>query len=669
MPILPLVGRKSAKIRTVILLLYAVLCLGSITMVYPFALMLSGSVSSFYDYDEYRLLPRFLFDDSTLFAKFVYEKAEIGRVGYDYGRMDEDVSEAESWIEKSDLHAPEPLSDWLAGNPGSIPLDKARRIRDDYNEFRRTVPNIWRYANWHEQFNRFDTYVMFQEWLSKNYTLEQINSEWGLALDGFDIIYPPGEDPQRHQYWPLDDHLTHAWDRFKKEVMPADYVDVNSLNYVWYYYIKRMPVAPDGAEEIGDSTAYNQVFGTQFDKFSSITFPRTKPELSEYAGFLWEQFMRDWIPATMVKLRAEPAVYQNYLRDKYVSIADYNEAHQENPIQQWTDALPSEAPPEDGRLRRDWQDFMSAKKILNASGETNGAIVSSTREEFYCPIEWIVPNAPEDAYAAFLNERYGGIQGVNEAYGWNLSRWDEIRFPNALADMVYFHENRNNLRWAFVTRNYTDVMSFIALHGRALWNTLILVVLVMFSQLTVNPMAAYALSRFRLRWTSQILLFLLATMAFPAEVAMIPSFLMIKEFGLLNTYWALVLPGVANGFGIFLLKGFFDSLPPELYEAGIMDGASEMRMFLNVTLPLSKPILAVLALGAFGAAYGEFMFAFLVCQEREMWTLMVFLYEFQQTSSVPLILTSLVLSSIPTLLVFIFCQNIILRGIVVPSFK
>jgi multiple sugar transport system permease protein len=182
-------------------------------------------------------------------------------------------------------------------------------------------------------------------------------------------------------------------------------------------------------------------------------------------------------------------------------------------------------------------------------------------------------------------------------------------------------------------------------------------------------LAAYALSRFRLKYTNQILLFLLATMAFPAEVAMIPNFLMIKELGLLNTFWALVLPGVANGFGIFLLKGFFDSLPPELYEAGIMDGASEMTMFWRITLPLSKPILAVLALTAFTVAYGEFMYAFLVCQKQEMWTLMVFLYEFQQQASVPLVLTSLVLASIPTLVVFIFCQNIILRGIVVPSFK
>jgi len=144
------------------------------------------------------------------------------------------------------------------------------------------------------------------------------------------------------------------------------------------------------------------------------------------------------------------------------------------------------------------------------------------------------------------------------------------------------------------------------------------------------------------------------------------------EVSLLNTYAALIVPGLANGFSIFLLKGFFDSLPRELFEAGMIDGASEFTMFRTITIPLCKPILAVIALGAFTGAYSGFMWAFIVCQKQSMWTIMVWLYQFQMryTANEPwLVMASLVIVSIPTLLMFLFCQRIILRGIIIPQMK
>ena len=200
-------------------------------------------------------------------------------------------------------------------------------------------------------------------------------------------------------------------------------------------------------------------------------------------------------------------------------------------------------------------------------------------------------------------------------------------------------------------------------------NTVIFVFAVIAISLIVNPMCAYALSRYNLPYAYKILLFLLATMAFPAEVAMIPSFLLLKQFHLLNTYWALILPGMANGYAIFLLKGFFDSLPKELYEAGIIDGASEATMFRKITIPMSKPIFAVIALQAFTAAYGAFMYAMLVCQDPKMWTMMVWLYQLQATAPQYITMAALTVAAIPTLLVFIFAQNVIMRGIIIPTFK
>ncbi len=245
----------------------------------------------------------------------------------------------------------------------------------------------------------------------------------------------------------------------------------------------------------------------------------------------------------------------------------------------------------------------------------------------------------------------------------------DARIPQAALDREAFEKEDLFWKWQFMTMNYQRVLDEVILHGRAIMNTIILVVLSVGGALLVNPLAAYALSRFKLRTTYHILLFCLATIAFPAEVTMIPVFLQMKEFHLLNTFGALVLPALANGFSIFLLKGFFDSLPKELYEAAELDGASEWTMFWQITMNLSRPILAVIALGAFTAAYGTFFYALILAPNPKMWTIMVYIFQLRSTVDYPVVYASLIITAIPTLLVFIFCQNIILRGIVVPSDK
>ena len=135
---------------------------------------------------------------------------------------------------------------------------------------------------------------------------------------------------------------------------------------------------------------------------------------------------------------------------------------------------------------------------------------------------------------------------------------------------------------------------------------------------------------------------------------------------MLNTIWALVLPGVAHGFSIFILKSFFDGLPQELYEASLIEGASERWMFWNVTLALTKPILAVTAFGAFVSAYGAFMFALVIAPDERMWTISVWLYQFQQEVNEPVRFASLVVASVPVLVAFLLMQRFILRGIVLP---
>jgi multiple sugar transport system permease protein len=277
--------------------------------------------------------------------------------------------------------------------------------------------------------------------------------------------------------------------------------------------------------------------------------------------------------------------------------------------------------------------------------------------------------SPEFEFRTFLENRYEDLDALNRAHAAEYLSFEHVPIPSLEVDYADFVANKDAIRWEFITANYVQVIDYIVLHGYSLFNTIVYCLLSILVSLTVNPIAAYALSRFRPPSSYKLLLFCMTTMAFPTAVTMIPSFLLVKNLGLLNTFWALVLPGMANGFSIFLLKGFFDSLPRELYESATIDGAGEWVMFWQLTMSLSKPILAVLALGAFTQAYGNFMFAFILCPDEKMWTLMVFLYNLQYRGHMGLTFAALLVAAIPTFLVFVFCQNIIIRGIVVPVEK
>lgn len=239
----------------------------------------------------------------------------------------------------------------------------------------------------------------------------------------------------------------------------------------------------------------------------------------------------------------------------------------------------------------------------------------------------------------------------------------------ALAVQFIEHGRRDFLLGAL--DNYRLVGQYLFLRGEAFVNTILLVLLSVLASLIVNPLAAYALSRFRMKGAEGVILFLLATMAFPAAVTAIPGFLLIRDLGLINTLAALVLPTVASGMSIFILKGFFDALPRELYEAAAIDGAGEWTVFSRITLPMTTPILAVNALNHFIAAYNSWEWAFLVCQKESKWTIAVWMYQMsQEMAGQPwCVMAGFVLVSIPTALVFLFCQKVILRGIVLPSMK
>ncbi|MFC4102451.1 carbohydrate ABC transporter permease [Paenibacillus xanthanilyticus] len=133
--------------------------------------------------------------------------------------------------------------------------------------------------------------------------------------------------------------------------------------------------------------------------------------------------------------------------------------------------------------------------------------------------------------------------------------------------------------------------------------------------MTVLGLAAYSLSHMQVPFKKAVTLYFMCTLLIPAASYLIPNFLNLKDLGLLNQYWAFWLPAGANAFYLMLLKNFFDGIHKEMLEAARIDGASELRCFLTIALPLSVPILITITLLGFSTTWNDFYWSSLVMQE------------------------------------------------------
>lgn len=225
----------------------------------------------------------------------------------------------------------------------------------------------------------------------------------------------------------------------------------------------------------------------------------------------------------------------------------------------------------------------------------------------------------------------------------------------------------------FHFENYGDVLSMDATpFRRFLWNTCVVSVSVVCGQLLICSMAGYGFARLRFKGRDLVFFLFLATMMIPGQVTMIPAFLVVRSFGWLDTYWAIIVPGISSAFGIFLLRQFFLTLPRELDDAARIDGCSEFDIYRRIALPLSAPALATLAAFAFIATWTDFFWPLLVTSTTEMRTLEVGLSMFKDSfgaTNWPLQMAAAVLVLIPVLVVFLFTQRFFVRGITMTGLK
>jgi multiple sugar transport system permease protein len=202
-------------------------------------------------------------------------------------------------------------------------------------------------------------------------------------------------------------------------------------------------------------------------------------------------------------------------------------------------------------------------------------------------------------------------------------------------------------------------------------NSAFIAVTTVIATLFTSSLLGYIFAKFRFRGRQPLFWFVLATMMIPAQVTMIPGYLILVQLGLLNNLWGLVLPAFVDAFGIFLMRQFMLSVPDDEIWSARVDGASEWRIFRSIVLPQLKPALATLGMLTFMFHWNAYLWPLIVLTEQSKRTLPIILtwYSTQHTAQQNLVMAASVLMVIPVLIVFALSQRWIVRGLTLTGTK
>jgi multiple sugar transport system permease protein len=203
--------------------------------------------------------------------------------------------------------------------------------------------------------------------------------------------------------------------------------------------------------------------------------------------------------------------------------------------------------------------------------------------------------------------------------------------------------------------------------GRYFWNTVLLAFGSWASQLIVATTGGFALSVLRPKYANVINAMLMATLFIPAVVLLVPLYIEIVhppwiDHSFIDSYWAVWLPAGASAFNVVLVKRFMDSLPREIFEAARVDGASALRLFVNIALPMSRPILGVVSVFAVLASWKDFLWPLLVLTNPDEQPLSVRLPAIQSQTDLGVFLAALLIATLVPIAAFLVFQRTFLRG-------
>lgn len=206
---------------------------------------------------------------------------------------------------------------------------------------------------------------------------------------------------------------------------------------------------------------------------------------------------------------------------------------------------------------------------------------------------------------------------------------------------------------------------------RYIMNSALIAGAVTLISLVVNSMAGYAFAKLSFPGRERVFRGLVATLVVPGQVTMLPLFMLLKYLGLINSFWGVIVPGMASVFGIFLFRQYALSIPDSLLDAARIDGAGEWRIYRSIVLPLCKPILLTLAVFTFMGTWNDFMWPLVVLTDSRLHTLPVALANLsgEHVQDTELMMAGALLTVLPVIVLYALLQRYYIEGIMVGSIK
>jgi raffinose/stachyose/melibiose transport system permease protein len=224
----------------------------------------------------------------------------------------------------------------------------------------------------------------------------------------------------------------------------------------------------------------------------------------------------------------------------------------------------------------------------------------------------------------------------------------------------------------WVWRNYWEILAG-SRYWQVLGNTLLITVLTVFLTLALSSMAAFTFAHLRFFGDRFLLSYIQLGLMFPLATAIPPIFIRIRDLGLLDTYWGIILPQAAFSLALslLLLRSAFKQLPAELLDAALMDGCGYFRYFFYITLPLSGPILATVAVITFVDSWNGYLLPLIVLnsESKYPWTLGLMAYQGQYSTQWQLVLAFITLTILPAIIMFLMAQRYIVAGLTAGAVK